>query len=376
MNKLVKVFYCLFVTVSCAEFKNDESKQNNQTNPISAMEIENFITVKVEPTAKPERYIVYFSWPKIQEDFKIRIRLGEVLSTVNPAQSTFSHEVAHDQNLTYVFDILSDTNRVQKSISKLVNIPMDLVLSTGKNELNSDLILRPKRLFLFKDAPVTSNGFKIDLIVEELISEEALIQTFSPGSKADFGNAGATPKDISIKARTAVGKLNVVMKGQDGGDGLDGVKFQFAAAAGESPGEGIRNCRCDAACRKYSAGSTCYCSKYGTSGGNGMDGLRGLPGGNAMPGGSTGNLKISVQDGKEFEISTSKIIGRAGIPGKGGPGQPGGSGGVASANINCPGPNGINGEVGNKGSDGLPSVNGLENPICIYIASEEKNECL
>jgi hypothetical protein len=103
--------------------------------------------------------------------------------------------------------------------------------------------------------------------------------------------------------------------------------------------------------------------------------LPGLPGGNANSGGGSGKLTISVIDGKEFEVHTSKEIGLAGMPGKGGPGQFGGPGGVVTKH-ECSGKAGANGANGKTGNDGLTALDGSEDPICIYIASEEKNDCL
>lgn len=377
MKKLVMVLFCLFSSIRCAEIKDESKNDNkNENQTISAMQLGDFLKVDVVPTTKPERYMVYFSWPRVEENFKVRIRLAEVLAVVDPNQTTFSHEVTHDQNLTYVFDILSEANKVQKSVSKLVKVPMDLVFSKERKELSEDIKLSPRRVFFFKDVPIMTNGYKIELVTEELIAEEATIQTFPESSKAEIGVDGKTPGEINIKTKSAVGKLTVHMRGQSGGDGADGVKFTSAAAGGGAPGEGESQCTCNRACIINSSGGTCYCVKSGSAGGDGAPGLPGIPGGNAMPGGGSGKFTISIQDGREFEIHTSKKPGLPGTPGKGGKGQIGGGGGIAHRKASCPGPSGNKGKDGADAIDGFPALPGNEDPICIYIASEEKNDCL
>ncbi len=376
MKELAMVLLCLILTVRCAEFESmNEDKKKEKRASVNSQDLANYIQVKVEPTSKPEVYAVYFSWPKIEEDKRVRIRLTEVLALVGPNQTTFSHEVSHDQTLTYVFDILGSANKVEKSYSKLVKVPLDLVFNNQTRELSEDLKLTARRAFFLSKSPLITNGFKVELTVDELISDSGEIQTFVEGLKAGPGKAGRTAGDITIKAKSAAGKLRIINRGQSGGDGIDGAAHPLAAASGVLPGPGQEKCSCDRNCMKNSSGGNCVCEKSGAPGGKGADGLQGLAGGDAGAGGSTGKLLVSVIDGREFQLENLRLAGKAGVPGKGGPGQPGGSGGVATKKIVCAGPTGPSGLTGKIGESGKAAPDGKEDPICIYIASEEKNDC-
>ena len=397
MQKLLSVMavLCLFLMNSCADFE-DESNQNEKlANQVKVTKdnLSDFVQAQVEPTTTPEKYMVYFGWPRLETGVRLRIRKGEVLAVVSPNQTTFSQEVDHNQNLTYTFDLLESNNSIIKSFSKLVTIPRDFVVKKDQSEFLEDTILNVQRFFI-SNVPLITNGFSVEINTSEFHSEKGLIETFPANSQAGFSSNDVTLKNIDgidgksggkilIKSNAATGELNIFMRGQHGGDGHKGESYPYRAADGSPPGTG--SIECDGGHGRFSAEQfqifttnpililACSCLIEGYHGGNGSNGAKGRQGGRAGNGGSSGSLKIEIKDASAFVLSTHKDPGLAGKPGEGGNGQPGGI--AQGQKTKCSGNVGRNGASGEKGDVGESGLDGKDSLICIYLESEEKNDC-
>lgn len=377
---------CPFLILGCAQFEEDGKQDNSEKttlnqDKVNAKNLSDFVKVEVQPSTKAEKYLVYFGWPKLSSASRVRIRMDQVLSIVDSNQTTFSHEVNHNQLLTYTFDVLGPNNIIEKSFSKLVKVPRDFVVRDGQNVFKEDSKMEIQRLFL-NDTPLITNGFNIEIKTESLISEKGIIETFSEGAKAGASTDGRSGGNLFIKAQTAAGQLKVFMRGESGGDGLNGQPYGGRASDGSPPGQGSIECsgrgmpynipQKNSESTNYTP-QVCFCMENGSDGGDALNGEKGRTGGRAGHGGDAGTFKIDVVDGSAFLIQTDFKIGLAGIPGEGGDGQPGGVAlGKASK---CSGKVGRNGSPGPKGDSGESARDGKPASICIYIASEEKNDC-
>lgn len=176
-NTLLVALLCLLIETACnPEFKNTKDTQNSQTETVSSQSIDQFIKVKVQATSSPEKYMVYFSWPKIEAGKLIRIRLDKTLAVVNPSQTDFNHEVFHDQILTYTFEILDQASKIEKSFHQQVKIPKDFVVREGQTSFQENTKLIMNRVFLNDSVPLNTNGYKIEIIANELISKKGIIR--------------------------------------------------------------------------------------------------------------------------------------------------------------------------------------------------------
>lgn len=372
---------CLFSLTGCnPEFTEQDVRKNNTNTPqtVNSSGLDQFLTVKVQPTAQPEKYIVYFSWPKIEDGKFVRIRLDKTLAVVNPKQSDFNHEVFHDQVLTYTFEILDAASKIEKVFPKQIKIPRDFVVRDGQSTFTEDTRLNVNRIFILKDKSLQTNGYNIELVANELRSENGIIETFPEDNKAATDNDGKSGGKLTIKVQSATGDLKILMRGQNGGDGSKGEAYPNRAADGAAAGSGNRMCECIGKNCLILEATHCYCESKGSNGGNGTDGSQGHNGNRAGHGGNAGELNIAVQDGREFDLQTYAFKGLAGNPGEGGEGQDGGIGGQRPKTIEAekcggdPGGNGSKGSSGNRGASGNDGNLGL---MCIYIASENKNDC-
>lgn len=405
---LLKVLLCLFSATGCnPEFEPKKSEDRNETlnssdgeRLLSVAEFIENVNVEVQPTTKPEKYMVYFSWPKLLESQKLRIRIEQVLSITKSEQVTFSHEVNHNQILTYNFDLIGADNLTEKSFSKIVKIPRDFVVRAGQDSIAENSKLVVNRFFITKDVPLTTNGHDFEIVANLISAEGGVIQTFPLGSKANLDVDGASGGNLIIKSESARGNLKIYMRGQNGGDGSKGPAHASRAKDGSPAGSGHLFCECTgknclvseikARRAKHNTsldfndaflnplGSSCSCDPIGqnaTAGDNGVKGNKGHP---ARPGGNSGQLKVLVNDGREFFIETESSYGLAGSPGEGGEGQPGGLGGAGKRENkarDCRGWAAGDGGPGPKGDPGDFSVNGQIEMTCIYIASENRNDC-
>lgn len=372
---------CLFAVIGCAEFKDEKKEDQDLANMrVSAQNLSDFVKIGVQPTTEPEKYMVYFGWPKITDPRRVRIRMEQTLAVVESNQTTFSHEVGHNQTLTYTFDILSSDNKIEKSFSKLVKIPRDYVVRKDQSEFLENTTLSVNRIF-FDDVPLKTNGFNIEIQANELIANKGIIETFPEGVKANLNADGRSGGNLILNANSAHGSLKVYMRGEHGGDGGKGPAFPSRASDGVGAGEGSlfcdcigRNCMGPISTEPQIQGRACSCESMGRDAGNGSNGAKGNKGLSARNGGSSGNLKINIKDGAGFLIETFKAFGVAGVPGEGGDGQPGGYGG-AKAGGKCSGKAGGGGATGPKGDGGDKADDGKLGTICVYIASEGKNDC-
>lgn len=339
---------------------------------------DSFVKIETEPTSLPEKYVVYIGWPRLDETKRFRIRLDKTLIVVGSDQSTFHHEVRHSQNLTYVFDVLGSNDRVERTFSRTVVIPEDLVIGPTNSTLSQDETRIVKRLFLTADSPLTTSGFNFKVIADQIISESGVIQTFPDNSKASPDIEGRTAGAISIESKFARGSLAIYMRGEHGGDGSKGPSHSTRAAQGRQATGGSEDCSDEPHFLKILSVKKplkCRCIHQGDDGTDGETGAKGFTGYPAKNGGSSGVLRVSIVDGNDFSLTAFNLPGKAGAPGLGGDGQPGGFGGEGGTRSDCIGRPGREGKTGPIGDPGGIAVDGDVGVSCIYIASTQRNEC-
>lgn len=369
-------------TMSCGTKFGDDQSSKSQNGEIESKYLDSWTRIETQPSADPEKYLVYIGWPKIEADKNIRIRLDKTLVVVDSSQTTFSHEVNHDQVLTYVFDVLDLTNKVEKTFSKQIKIPKDFVVRSGHFEFTENQRISVHRLFLNPDVALRTNGFEIEIVTDQLISKSGKMETFPEGGKAPNDQSGRPSGSLTIKARLAAGDLKISMRGENGGDGSKGPGHTTRAASGIDAGYGQEVCTGGGwdfladKINKTKPLERCSCSSDGNPGSQGQTGAKGLKGLPAQNGGDVQSLKISIEDGSEFDLQTEMLPGLAGNPGTGGDGQIGGAGGAGSSNGDlCQGKPGPEGPVGPVGDPGNIASNGKSGLICVYIASTGRNDC-
>lgn len=185
-------------------------------------------------------------------------------------------------------------------------------------------------------------GQDVRLDIKKL-SSEGQIATFPEGAEAPKGVAGRDGGSIDMRIGEAEGTLRFWLRGESGGQGLDGGDPD-EALRGQN-GESLEKAACNEDTRRRAWGKR---------------GAKGYPGGDGLPGGNSGVLKLVVINGDEFSAPFSKMPGKGGKPGIGNPrGGPQGRHGAAhcfmvSNTYEDPS------MVGEPGDDGRPGRDGIE----------------
>jgi hypothetical protein len=430
VKNLLNVSFALFLTTltACDHFDMSGSSTDRSPQPggepktrIRSLELANNIKVAITG-ADPEKYTVQFSWPYLETGKTFRIRLGNVLSEVQPDQSFFTHTVDHNQTLNYSFDILDSSRKVEVTFRKTVIIPYDFVVTKSNNPFSNSQKIEANRVFLSEESPLTLNDQNLEIVTNELHSEKGFIQTFpekvlhtkttdgvqtsseDPPTAADQ-TAGKAGGNIKINAKKLFGRLKVFMRGEKGGIGAKGKSIENRKAGFGAPaGVGSTECADPDPCRSHADACLknhkqklkilrveCWCDSFGAQGGLGIKGDKGNPGEPGKMGGDTGNAQISIAEYVPLEGIDSTMPGDRGeiveiiqIPGPGGNGGPGGDGQKGSLGglgrdlklpVDCRGPNGGEGPVGDLGAEGPKGTSGSMGKKCIYVGSEAINEC-
>lgn len=386
--------------------ENTEAKNNTEnTQRIQSSALETEIKVNIKGT-DPEKYAIQFSWPYLEDGKLLRIRLGSVVAEVLPNQTFFTHILPHSQTVTFSFDILDKNRKPEKTFTKTVIIPTDFVSRNDSASIKVDTKIEANRVYLSDEFPLTTNGKTVDIVTNEIHAEKGFIQTFPEKIKvlnkeknmeeeipqtADAGKNGSFGGNISISSKKLFGRLKIYMRGEKGGRGYKGDPTDGQMSGTGTPAG-------DGECGWWNPDSEpdspivrCYCKRMGVPGGLGIKGNKGKPGKTGMTGGDTGNIRISIQeyvplegfdptlpkDGGEV-VKVYQLPGAGGQGGPGGNGQkgsPGGPGKDPNNSEDCRGAPGPEGQVGDQGDEGPQGNEGKIGLKCIYVGSENVNEC-
>lgn len=254
------------------------------------------------------------------------------------------------------------------------SIKPDLIVNTSQKTISElklqDLRIDVGTLYIDRESSLITEGESISINAETIISNEGTIATLSEekvAQPADQGFAGKNGGDLKISTNLLVGNINLIMRGQKGGKGIDGAPVttvKTPGAPGRDSSQGITCIRdlllIDRTLREEPIDRCRWqCALFPTSGQPGVKGDRGNDAQPGMQGGATGTVEFVATKSKNNKVSLTLIPGAGGDPGTPSQGGPGSLGGAAGAILNerCkidvrPGENGA------QGDPGSPSVPG------------------
>ncbi len=282
----------------------------------------------------------------------------------------------------------------------VLTIPRDLEVSGMTMTSKIEGI---RRLFLNASARLVTEGKDSLIAVEEIISDNAVIETFGEGTRAGAGRPGRDGGAIVIKAKSGSGTLSIYSRGESGGNGIAGSTGKDGAL-GKKAVQAISThlavdvvCDCSGladelrerlkginlfAALQYQAEQVRHrCIQEPTDGFPGGAGTAGGHGSHGGRGGDTAKVFVEVENNSNLEIKTFQVPGLAGAGGQGGKGGDGGFGGdgdflIYDAFRNCreskPGPNG---PAGSDGRPGLGGQDGKEQPMCLNLGGNKSAGC-
>lgn len=238
-------------------------------------------------------------------------------------------------------------------------------------------------LDLKKDAVLIVEDKNINLNLRELKSEGASVITFLEDSTAPSDEKGKDGGNIFIRTLYAVGKLHIILRGQNADKRTDEPPALGEAGRGTRGGNGVGGAdKCysepsEGEGRRLRPRIRCYCASQPTSGGQGGQGVQGRQGYQGYAGGNTGIAEIIIESGNNFELNYERFTGLGGIGSRGGLGGPGGHGGSAGGSTRHCGnaSNGPQGPQGARGNQGLDGNNGETGKICLKLSADSVKYC-
>jgi hypothetical protein len=260
---------------------------------------------------------------------------------------------------------IRDKNAEAAHASNDLVVDGEYIVPTPKIEAQQ-MTLHYDRLVLSKGAKFVTNGLNLRLEIGELDSKGGMITTFPDNKVTPVGVNGRSGGNLEIVIGHATGQLQLLMRGEDGGRGIDGA----------APTEALRGPKGANGANCSSAGTlVCIGAENGQRGGVGQ---RGLVGGVGFKGGDSGTAALTVTTSSNFSLSISEVPGGGGRGGQGGTGGPGGFGGDPGGNpaspllpsypqtfIGPPGPEGP------RGPEGPPGPGGIEQKICVVVPGKD-----
>ena len=356
---------------SCSEFKKEKEKETitnlvpqEQTVKQQSVGEAKFV---LQETEIPHAYQLAISWP---EQIK-KVVIENDGDRIFDSESTHQYFLSLKDNTKYNIRVFSYDSEKPILIGETEGAtPKDFSMS-GNIELKEDTEIEAYRVFLVNEPKIQTNGKKFRIRATKIFADNTEINSFPEGSKAPLQSNGASGGLVHIEANEAKGQVRIVLRGQHGGDGVNGLPWDTRAADGGGGSNGSHDCLKPPV---LGGPLKCWCTRNPDNGGDGSPGSKGRNGSTAGMGGNSGKILVEVIEPSEFSVEPFLEVGLAGSPGRGGPGQEGGNGGPAgnptssecrSARDGNKGPNGPNGD------DAPPSLNGSTEALCISIGQGE-----
>lgn len=321
----------------------------------------------VEPNV-PNQYQIYISWPKELKSIFIE-DFGKNVFISNKVQRDFLYTLR--DNTSYNLRVFQTTDAGARLVGEYKGrMPNDFVF-TGPVNLERDLNVDVHRVFFTNETRVQTNGFKLTIKADKIFSENAEIFSFVRGQKADLMMKGRNGGVLKIVSEEASGTLRISLRGEHGGDGIDGSTHMTRAADGASGSAGAHDCA-----RALGAIVRCWCTSSPGPGKPGADGVDGFPGSDSGKGGNSGVVSVEVKNDNNFRLNVLQEAGLSGTPGRGSEGQDGGLGGAPGNPTSdaCGGSHpGQNGKRGKSGAVGSRPSDGEIEKKCISIGQDVRD---
>ena len=216
-----------FLSLGCGIEVQDKNKDQESPSP-QILITENagtFTADQLQVAVKggaPQRYDLQFSWPAKSGQVAIMLQEKEVARTGAEKQHLILPGVASNNTYNFKIQHFSENGFLLQSFEYKVQTPFDLVISTM--QLQTSKIYEAHRIFILENAVITTGSFTLSFIAQEIHADNVTIQSFLPGTKAAASSqVGRSGGAISLQAQAAFGKMNLLLNGESGGDGKDGI---------------------------------------------------------------------------------------------------------------------------------------------------------
>jgi len=305
------------------------------------------------------------------------------------------NEVEEGKSYQYFVQMINGSKSAASGWIQM-KVPRDKVFDGGEHVQAGELV-EYERLFFKNRARITWQGQKLELRAQEIISEDAVFESFSSDQEtAAVGLAGKDGGQLKLRVRKLSGSLFIRADGQNGGTGFQGEQGAVGQKGTVGPVAylhwGYTDKEPPKDVYRY-GGYWFYCNparQPGTEGGVGGLGAVGLPGGK---GGNTSKVFVEIEDTSSGDVFFTN---KPGVGGEGGPGGIGGEGGEGgwSGEIDwksnapsmpqggdlslfhqCSSKQGAKGPQGPQGAQGPKGEDGFQAPFCLKRGNSQMGSC-
>ncbi len=377
------------------------------TDEIEVKQLSSTLEITVEEESEVGQYRVKF---KPLENIKYSIFKQDYLSNdiielaVGVSGIYYDSKILSGRIYNYEIGIFREDKIFHKIQEQDIKIPTDLRLkpdesvvltpdqSNNSNKDHKFVVLN--RVSLSQGSKIITNGEKLILSINRIISSGGVLSTYQPDQTAKVGEHGRSGNDLIVEINYINGPLNFEMRGEHGGEG---IRPKSLGEIGRG-NKGLKGT--DGEAEVYRLGMTGgireeICLKRpsaGTEGGKGLKGIKANPG---LNGGNSGSVFIDIKQSDNFTFNYSFHPGRGGHPSLGGEGGPGGfagdSGGEVVYNIDedlgptftsrndppriCNTPQGLQGPSGDDGETNTRGLDGVAEKVCIRKNLKDEIKC-
>ncbi|NBX92308.1 MAG: hypothetical protein EBQ85_03645 [Proteobacteria bacterium] len=402
---------CLSFTVSCQSRSKNQHIPDGYQSPKEPVAPPGTAQVpgsgplglkaEFHPLEEPHHYEVQLNWfvEKREPSIFFIIKRSDWNDgrVVQGDQGFFQdREVTEGQTYSYQVQMLNASAGPSTDFAQ-IQIPKDRVFESGETVIKGE-IKEFYRIVLKKGAKLFWQGEKLEIDTGEIVSEDAVMESFSPNLKiASPGVPGRDGGKLILKANKIHGNLYIRADGQKGGQGLSGEN-------GQSGAKGRRGAETflywgNPLNFPYTAinyrGHWFYCDPPRPPGSQGEAGSDGSPGGTGLAGGNSARIFIEIKNAETGTVFLTRQPGEGGLGGEGGPGGSGGEGGepgvidwqTHTPNLpspgeapfeefqQCRGIKGPTGLTGKQGTSGQRGSSGFEAPFCFKLGEAQQGLC-
>lgn len=348
----------------------------------------------------PHQYQVHLSWESAHREpsvfYIIKRNDWNEGRVVQGDQSFFRDQnVEEGKSYHYQVQMLNGSKNTQVDWVDLT-VPKDFVFSAGENLFKGKMV-EYRRVFFEEGARVHWQGGEFYLEAGEIISKDAVLESFSASEKvAPVGQPGKSGGLVTVKAKKLTGTLYLRADGQHGGEGEVGAKGEAGPKGPVGPDTFLRwgdhNSQPQGA--HLHRGYYFLCDPPRAPGGPGGEGKKGGLGANGRAGGNSGKIHVEierVEGGELYFTQRPGVGGNGGAAGEGGDGGEGGDPGKIDwrtftdernddaqheAFHQCQHQKGAQGPKGPIGEPGQKGEDGYQAPYCLKLGSSKTGNCL
>ena len=236
MKHKIFIVVGLLVLSSCMKLKKKEAEESQPVAP-PAIPIQTQVKNEIRVVNENKEFSYYYendmsvsflapnNWPA--QIFVQKNELGRMsdLNVVFDPSGKWSDEIVGENKVTYSFFAKMGSENVLLEQVEVLPV-LDLVIDEDVNLSQKFQLNNKTKMILFKNLTISFQkkllieNYSGKIVIENLNSRSGFLQTFPISLRAADGQSGRNGGVIDLHIKNGSGDLSVIMKGENGGNGL------------------------------------------------------------------------------------------------------------------------------------------------------------